>query len=68
MMYQDNHRGGSRDQRETTYIRAGDFKAKKDVIRTVTLDEIEEKVLLEHLHPDTQKTLTANGVKELMPV
>lgn len=44
------------------------FKAKKQFIETVTLDEITEKVTLADLTPDMSSRLKKAGVAELLPV
>eukprot|EP00347_Sterkiella_histriomuscorum_P008439 403345090 len=63
-----SYQGGDRERTPSTYIRAGDFKAKKDVIKTITLEEITDLVTLTDLHQDTQDKLVSSGVKELLPV
>ncbi|CDW89731.1 dead-box atp-dependent rna helicase 53-like [Stylonychia lemnae] len=62
-------RGGySQSSRPQTNQRQGDFKPKKNVLTTFTLENIQDKVTLADLHENSRQKLIDAGIQELMPV
>ena len=57
-------------KRSSTMYDSTNFKPKKEIMRTLTLEEFgeDQRVKLAELHEETRAQLEKAGVKELLPV